>query len=49
MLLEQSGAPCLDVSYATMVAQLSNTTWTPNVIGGRQWTYQVQLHAAVFE
>ena len=46
MLLEESGAPCLDVSYAVMVEQLQNTTWVSNVVGGRMWVYQVVPYPA---
>ena len=47
MLLAESGAPCLDVSYDVMVEQLQNTTWVSNVVGGRMWVYQVESMTSI--
>lgn len=33
------GTPCDDISYADMITQLSNTTYSP-ANNMRQWTYQ---------
>ena len=42
------GANCLDISYTDMIASLANTSLqAPAAGGGRQWTYQTYVGAAM--
>ncbi|OCT80961.1 putative serine protease K12H4.7 isoform X1 [Xenopus laevis] len=48
-ILEANGEKCIDASYKKFIQDMSNITWAPLALGGRQWMYQTCTEFGFFQ